>query len=164
MADRTENIKKSIEENRDIDMLLLKQRIARCPNCKTRLRRIDSLYVCTKCDYTEVPDRIKIKQAIEENGHLSFTELQAITGIPRDVLSAYLADGLLSIANDSAVKCRICGAPMKNGVTCTKCSSLYSNELKGSTVRVGDTKATQIEYKLSDKNKGKMHFVNRKNS
>lgn len=164
MIDRTEKIKESIKENGDIDILLLKQNLSRCPNCKIRLKRTESLYVCTRCNYTEIPDKLKIKQAIEENGHLSFTELQEITGISRNVLEAYLSDGLLSISNDSAVKCRICGAPMNSGVTCAKCSSVYFNELKGSTIRVGESKpkSSKIDYEQSDEMKGKMHFINRK--
>lgn len=122
--------------NSEVNTVLVGRKIKKCPKCGEYMKPLQNgNFRCLSCLNEELSDERIIKEALNSSGPLTANELTKITGLPREVINAYLSDGMLTTTG--AVKCKICGIPMNNGIICPACAS-KDKELE--EVRKGDTK------------------------
>lgn len=128
---------KVANESRRTDAVLLGRRILKCECGGKMAQKPDGSYECFKCGKTDIADKDKIKAALEKYGNMSALELSKITDIPRDVINAYLNDGMLMINNDRRSRCPICNTELLNGLVCPTCSKTFKSEFGGVEVKEG---------------------------
>ncbi len=117
-------------------------------------------YICNDCSHLMYDDYGKVRKYIETSGTTSIDEIARETGVPREILSAFLKDGAFQIPKASRymLKCNSCGCSIRSGRYCEECMAETSRGLKDAFSGNVSPSKPQKEEK---RNAPKMHFLGR---
>lgn len=116
-------------------------------------------YKCQNCNEIVLDDFGKVKQLLDTNGPMPILTISALTGVSSEVIEFMLKDGRVEIIEGSKyyLQCGKCGCSIRSGRFCIECAK----ELSGSIQKIFYNEIGE-KPKYEVKQKGKMHFLNRR--
>ncbi len=138
----------------------IKQNSRVCPKCHSKMQYMSlGEYQCPNCKYKFLDEYAKIRAFIDQHGPATALEIEAATGVSREIADNYLRTGKLEIVKgpEGYLRCEMCGADIRYGRICPKCARTDGAKMKGYYVEdVGDSP-------YGEKDAGEMRFLKKRN-
>lgn len=102
----------------------------RCSKCGGELRYEGcGEFICTECGNWEYDDYGKVRNYLETHRGATQTEVSHATGVSTSTIRYLLREDKIEVSPTSAIYlyCEVCGAPIRSGRFCNKCSLTRSN-------------------------------------
>ena len=100
------------------------ERVKKCPRCSNNMKYIyGEIFECPFCGYKELSDFGKVRDFLDKAGPQPAVIISQETGVPLDVIDAFLREGRVEIpdGSDMYIKCQSCGTDIRYGRYCPDC-------------------------------------------
>lgn len=107
--------------------------VRNCSRCG-KIYAYDGFNICTQCRREDEKDFKKIKEYIDENPGAAIAEVSEETQVDTRKIMDFLRQGRLEIEDEAnlILPCERCGAAIKTGRFCEKCTMEMQKEFKQS--------------------------------
>ncbi|WP_353093774.1 TIGR03826 family flagellar region protein [Tissierella praeacuta] len=125
--------------------------IRNCTRCG-KIYNYDGFKICFNCRKDDEKDFQKVKGYLYEYPGANIVEVEEATGVETSKIIGYLKEGRLEVADGSnlILECEKCGASIKTGRFCDKCTNELQREL-GQVVDSARSNKTTIDRKKEEK-------------
>ena len=105
--------------------------IRNCTRCG-KIYAYDGFNICMQCRREDEEDFKRVKEYIDENPGANISEVSEKTKIDSKKIIEFLKQGRLEIEdeNNTLLQCERCGASIKTGRFCDKCTAEMQKEFK----------------------------------
>jgi len=107
--------------------------VRNCSRCGS-IYAYDGFNICLKCRREDEEDFKKIKEYLDEYPGANISEVESETGVNSKKIIEFLKQGRLEVGDEANVilSCERCGAAIKTGRFCEKCTIEMQKEFKQS--------------------------------
>ena len=133
------------------------ERVKKCPRCSNNMKYIyGEIFECPFCGYKELSDFGKVRDFLDKAGPQPAVIISQETGVPLDVIDAFLREGRVEIpdGSDMYIKCQSCGTDIRYGRYCPDCMLKITKNI-GQVMYMPEV-GEKPRYK-----EGKMHYLDK---
>lgn len=107
--------------------------VRNCSRCG-KIYAYDGFNICLQCRRKDEEDFKKVKEYIDENPGVNISEVSEETGVDTKKIISFLREGRLEVEDEHnlLLSCERCGASIKTGRFCEKCTVEMQREFKQS--------------------------------
>lgn len=105
--------------------------IKNCKRCRKIIMYTMGPQLCEDCKRLEEQDFEKVRKFVRDYPGATIQEVSAATEVSQNAIHKYLKEGRLEVTEGSpiAIQCENCGARIRSGRFCTKCSTGLARDM-----------------------------------
>jgi len=131
--------------------------IRNCTRCG-KIYQYDGFKICPSCIREDEEDFLKVREYLYEYPGANLQEVHEATGVSISKIIDFLRQGRLEVAEESNIllQCEKCGASIKTGRYCQKCTTEIQRELGSAyAAAVKPVKKEKEKFRVIDRYKKK---------
>lgn len=105
--------------------------LANCERCGRMFQTIAGIKICSRCRENDDEIYKVVKDYVYDNPGVTIDEVSAAVDVPEKMILKFLREGRLETQGEAMlIECEKCGAPIKSGKFCNKCTKQMTMGLK----------------------------------